>query len=123
VPLLLGTDAGAYLVEPGYSVHDELEAMTEAGLSAAQALQTATTRPAQYLGLDGEWGAIRPGARADVVLLAGNPLQQVKNARTPLGIAVRGRWLDAAALNSMIERQAAANRMAIASSTDRLAVH
>jgi imidazolonepropionase-like amidohydrolase len=58
VPLLLETDAGAYLVEPGHSVHDELEAMTEAGLSAAQALQTATTHPTKYLGLDDEWGSI-----------------------------------------------------------------
>ena len=62
MPLLLGTDAGAHLVEPGYSVHDELEALSEAGLSAAEALQTATTQPAKYLRLDREWGVIRAGA-------------------------------------------------------------
>ena len=62
-------------------MHDELEWMTRAGLSPAEALRTATINPAQFLGRADSDGSIRPGNRADLVLLAANPLQDIRNTR------------------------------------------
>ncbi|MCB2065921.1 MAG: amidohydrolase family protein [Erythrobacter sp.] len=101
VLLLAGTDtANAFMVH-GWSLNDELVALRDAGLSDAEAIRTATLNPARYLGEEGEWGEVRPGARADLVLLAANPLEDVANYRQIAGVMVAGRWLDAATIAQM----------------------
>ncbi len=105
--LLLGTDAGSAHTEPGFSIHDELAALVEAGLTPYEALRTGTAQAAVYLGEAGAFGVVRRGARADLVLLEGNPLRDIAQTRRVAGVMTRGRWLDAAALAHRMETAAA----------------
>lgn len=95
VPLMLGTDAmGFPLVIPGVSVHDEMRLLEDAGLTPYRVLRTATIQPAKYLGVEDEVGTIAVGNRADLVLVEGNPFENLGTLRAPIGVMVRGRWLD-----------------------------
>jgi imidazolonepropionase-like amidohydrolase len=90
-------DAGVGLLlaaDDGWTVHDELAALVGAGLTPYQALLTGTRNPAQYLGLLDSAGTVAVGKRADLVLLSGNPLQDVRHAAEPAGVMIGSRWLD-----------------------------
>ena len=103
VPLLAGSDNPNYCLVPGFSLHWELALLVEAGLSPAEALQTATVNAARALGKDGEEGKVAPGFRANLVLLADNPLEDINNTRGVSGVLVGGRWLDKPALDSLLD--------------------
>jgi imidazolonepropionase-like amidohydrolase/ABC-type multidrug transport system permease subunit len=78
IPLVMGTDAGNPLVFHGPSMHHELELWVQAGIPAAVALQAATSNAARLLGAANRFGAIRKGMEADLLLVDGNPLEDVK---------------------------------------------
>jgi hypothetical protein len=103
VGLLAGTDTGEPYVLPGYSLHNELESFVDAGLTPAQALRTATINPARYFGIETRAGSIAPGKRADLVLLDGNPLDDIRNTRKISGVVVRGRLLDRKELDRVLK--------------------
>jgi imidazolonepropionase-like amidohydrolase len=88
--LLLGSDAPQIFNVPGFSAHRELGFLVDAGLSPFEALQTGTTAPAEFLGLD--TGAIVVGKEADLVLLDANPLDDIANSRRVYGVMLRGSW-------------------------------
>lgn len=100
VPLLAGTDTGlptAALGIFGYgaTLHGELELLVEAGLSAMQALVAATSAPARAFRLT-DRGRIRPGMRADLVLVDGDPTQDIHDTRNLVAIWKRGARLELA---------------------------
>jgi imidazolonepropionase-like amidohydrolase len=100
--LLLATAATLRsTVVPGASAHYELRELVAAGLTPFEALRTATANPAIVLGVPGEFGIVVPGARADLLLLDANPLEDVGNTERLAGVMVRGRWLPAAELLRM----------------------
>ncbi|WP_116949717.1 amidohydrolase family protein [Jiangella endophytica] len=105
VPLLAGTDYGTCGLFPGFSLHDELRLLVRAGLSTAAALRAATVEPARFLG-NRRGGRIAAGAPADLVVLAADPLADIANTQRIDGLVTRGRYLDAA------ERQAVLDRVA-----------
>ena len=76
--VLAGTDAGDLFVPPGASLHDELALLVEAGMSEMRALRAATTDSTTVLGL-ADRGVIRAGAKADLVILGSDPLQDIEN--------------------------------------------
>ena len=85
VPILAGTDANAgpgipFSPRHGESLHDELELLIEAGLSTVEALRAATVLPAQHFGLH-DRGVIEPGRRADLVLIDGDPIADIRATR------------------------------------------
>ncbi len=85
VPILAGTDANAgpgipFSPRHGESLHDELELLIEAGLSTVEALCAATVLPAQCFGLR-DRGVIEPGRRADLVLIDGDPISDIRATR------------------------------------------
>lgn len=104
IPLLLGTDAVG-LLAPGFTVHQELVMLVEAGLSPYQALQSATIMPARWQGLASEKGYIGKGARADLVLLAANPLEDIRASQKILGVMRLGQWFDRQALDQMLQKR------------------
>ena len=81
VPIGAGTDTPIALAIPGYSLHRELEMLVRAGLTPLQAIEAATVRPAQFLGIEDQMGTIEVGKRADLVLLSQNPLDDIRNTR------------------------------------------
>lgn len=90
VPLLAGTDAGIDLVSPGTSLTRELELLVEAGLTPYQALTSATSEPARFLGRGTGLGMVAEGMQADLVLLSANPLVDIAAVRLPVGLVQRG---------------------------------
>jgi len=103
VGILAGTDMTNPYVFPGFSLHDELALLVEAGLTPLQALQTATANPARYLGKTSELGTIGVGKLADLVLLDADPLVDIHNTQRIGAVVVAGRLLDRAQLNSMLQ--------------------
>lgn len=92
VTVLAGSDAGPFnsFTYPGFALHDELEALVEAGLSPAQALRSATTAPASFMGMGDELGRVAPGYVADLVLLDRNPLEDISATRSIVTVVRRG---------------------------------
>lgn len=80
IPMAAGTDSGAgELICPlGSSLHRELWLYTEAGLTPMEALQTATGNAARLCGLEQEVGTLRPGMMADLILVNGDPLSDIR---------------------------------------------
>ena len=110
VGLLLGSDAPQFFNVPGFSLHNELEYMVAAGLSPYEALNMGTAAPADFFDAEGEFGRIAVGLAADLVLLAENPLEDVSVASRPLGVMVRGEWLDRQRIDAGLEAIAARHR-------------
>ncbi len=96
VPFLLGSDAPQVWNVPGFSVHRELEALVTSGLTPYQALRTGTMNVAEFMGESASSGSITTGKRADLLLLDGNPLQDIRNTQRIAGVMVAGRWIDGA---------------------------
>jgi len=94
VRLLLGSDAPQIFSVPGFSLHQELGLMVEAGLTVYEALSTGTVAAAEFFDAENEFGRVREGLAADLILIAGNPLQDAGVASHPDGVMVRGVWLD-----------------------------
>jgi imidazolonepropionase-like amidohydrolase len=62
-------------------------------LTRYEAIRAATINPAVFLGKDEEFGTVAEGKRADLLLLGGNPLQDLTRLKQPVGVMVRGKWL------------------------------
>jgi imidazolonepropionase-like amidohydrolase len=108
--LLAGSDLGAPLLVPGFSMHDELELLvTAAGMTPLQALRSATILPARVNGLGDSLGSIEAGKLADIVVLDANPLTDIRNTRKISAVVANGRLLNRAALDRILaDAQAAA---------------
>ena len=105
---LVGTDAAGYPFNiAGFAAHDEMLIMRDEGITDADIVRAATTEAAAALRQEREFGAVRAGMRADLVLLTDNPLQDVAAYTTNRGIMARGRWYDRAALDAAMDRVAA----------------
>ena len=110
VKLLVGTDGLNVGVVPGFSAHDELEELVEAGLSPYHALRAATSNASAFLGSTPCIGRVRAGCVADLLLLDANPLDAIGNTRRIAGVMVRGRWLSRRELDGLLESLAAGGR-------------
>jgi imidazolonepropionase-like amidohydrolase len=99
VNLLLGSDAPQVFNVPGFSTHNELLYLTQAGLTPYQALKTGTVNPGKYFNLD-KSGIVAPGAIADLILLNGNPLADITQTRKIEGVFLSGQWLSRAFLDA-----------------------
>jgi len=105
VPLLAGTDTPNPYTYPGFSLHEELELLVSAGLSPLEALQSATIRAAQFLGVDELFGSVEEGKVANLVLLDSNPLEDIRNTKEIRGVVLRGNFLDKAKLDELLVHQ------------------
>jgi len=102
ISFMTGTDATAPNVFPGFSLHEDLSYLVEAGLSPMQALQAATAKPAEFLGRSAEQGTIEVGKRADLVLLDANPLEDIHNTQKIRAVIVNGKLLDRIELDALL---------------------
>jgi len=91
--ILLGTDSPQIFSVPGFSIHRELKAMADAGMSAWEILLSGTRNVGEYFQGRDSFGTVAVGRRADLLLLNANPLSDVANVADRAGVMFRGRWL------------------------------
>lgn len=89
VTIVAGTDASNPFVFPGYSLHHELELMVEAGLTPMEALEASTHRAAEMMREEDVFGTVEPGKQANLLVLAANPLEDIRNTRA-LDLIIHG---------------------------------
>lgn len=102
VPFMAGTDTPIGYLIPGQSLHRELELLVESGFSNEHALQAATINPATFLGVEAETGQIKVGYNADLVLLKGNPLQNISFTQQIHAVIKNGTFWSISELDSML---------------------
>jgi hypothetical protein len=100
--ILAGTDTGDAYVVPGYALHDELSLLVEAGLAPSEALASATVQPARYFGIEDAYGTVERGRVASLVLLDGNPLDDIRNTRRIAAVIQKGRLLPRKCLDGLL---------------------
>ena len=105
--ILLGSDAPQVFNVPGFSMHEELEEYVLAGLSPYEALRTGTVNVAAFYGREADRGTVAEGKVADLVLLRGDPLEDVAHLRNPAGVMYRGHWLSGEEIDARLEAVAA----------------
>jgi hypothetical protein len=103
VGLLLGCDAPQVFNVPGFSTHNELEYLVLSGLTPYEALSTGTRNVGIYLNKPGT-GVIQQDAAADLVLLDGNPLVDIKQTRNIAGVMLAKQWLSKEFIQSELKR-------------------
>jgi imidazolonepropionase-like amidohydrolase len=102
VRVLAGTDTANPYVFPGFSLHDELALLVEAGLTPLEALQTATINPAKFFNKSDTLGTIEKGKLADLILLDANPLENIANTKKINAVVLNGRLFDRNDLDKML---------------------
>jgi imidazolonepropionase-like amidohydrolase len=102
--MLAGTDVTNPFCFPGFSLHDELALLVQAGLTPLEALQSATRGPAEFLGKQQELGTVEAGKWADLVLLDADPLQDITNTRRIAGVVIAGKFLPKSVLDAMLAK-------------------
>lgn len=92
VLIAMGTDSGATPVRAqGFSEHLELQLMTEAGLSPLEAITVATKNAATALKVQQQYGTLEPGKVADLIILNGDPVKDIKNTREIVAVYKDGK--------------------------------
>jgi imidazolonepropionase-like amidohydrolase len=118
VIVMAGTDANNAVAAPGFSLHDEMKALVNAGMTPAQSLRAATATPSEWM--QNRTGKVAPGYRADLVLLDGNPLDDIENTRRIQAVVVGGRPINRAQREAMLESVRQANERSRSVSIDSL---
>jgi imidazolonepropionase-like amidohydrolase len=94
VSLVTGSDAGNFLVIHGPTVQHEIQLWVQAGIAPSAALQAATSNAARLLGEENKFGSIRPGADADLLIVDGNPLEDITATERISMVIFKGERLD-----------------------------
>jgi imidazolonepropionase-like amidohydrolase len=90
--------AGTDQVVPGHSLRRELELYVQAGFTPMEAIQAATIVPARVMKMDKESGTVEAGKVADLILVNGNPLENIRNLRNADLVITKGRVFETAKL-------------------------
>ncbi|RNF82790.1 amidohydrolase family protein [Montanilutibacter psychrotolerans] len=111
VPLILGTDAPTIPgLAPGYAVHEDMRALEDAGLTRYEVLSSATHTPGEMIHRAmpqaDTFGTVTEGKRADLILSAGNPLDDLSTLRKPLGVMANGTWYSDKDLQGLLDELA-----------------
>jgi hypothetical protein len=102
VQFLAGTNSPSANSFPGFSLHQELELLVKGGFTPLQALQAATFNPALYMAKLDKYGVVERGRIANMVLLDGNPLSDIRNTQKISGVVLRGTYLSRSELDGML---------------------
>jgi hypothetical protein len=106
IPMMAGTDSTAPNLVPGFALHDSIADFVRAGFTPMEALQAATSKPAEFLNRSNEQGTIVPGHRADLLLLDANPLEDIHNTQKIRAVILNGNYLDRNALDALLNKAA-----------------
>lgn len=111
VPILAGTDTPIPVMIPGFSMREELAELERAGLPRYSVLWAATAGPGQFIAETvaepgTRFGVVAVGAKADLLLLDGNPLEDLGAIERLAGVMVAGRWLGRSEIEARLEAMA-----------------
>ena len=108
--VLMGTDSPHLFNVPGFSLRNEIRSMEAAGLTPYEVLVTGTRKVAEFAGRElleaGNFGIIAEGNRADLILLRGNPFEDLDHLWNQEGVMVRGRWISREEIDGRLARMA-----------------
>jgi len=109
VKILAGTDCPIGYLTPGLSLHDELLLLSKSGMSNMEILKSATYGPAEYFNMQDQLGTIADDMIADLLILDGNPLEDIRNTQKINAVIKDGSLMDRSILNGMLEKLDAVN--------------
>lgn len=116
VKILIGTDTGDSYVFPGFDVHDEMAEYVKAGIAPQDVLRMATIDAAKFSRAATKFGSVEVGKEADMMLLAANPYDDIRNTQKIDGVFYNGQYFDRNALDKLLdfaEQQAGSIRLNI----------
>lgn len=108
--ILFGTDSPQQFSVPGFSIHREMKAMVDCGMTPFEVLQTATKNVGEYFKGRDTFGLVAPGHRADLILLKANPVSDLGHLTQRAGVMVRGRWIPESEIAAGLARIAAESK-------------
>jgi imidazolonepropionase-like amidohydrolase len=101
--IMTGSDTPEFLWLYGFTMHRELKALADAGLSNYAALEAATKNPSMFFGTLNQVGTIEKGKRADLILLNANPLENISATENRAGVMLKGKYYAQAELNKWLD--------------------
>lgn len=101
--IVAGTDVSLPGIVAGFSLQNESSNFAAIGFTPFEALKTATRNPAEFRGLKHDFGTVEAGMRADLVLLEGNPLQDIEQVRRIAGVMLNGQWISPGGIERRLE--------------------
>lgn len=101
--IMAGSDTPEFLFLYGFSMHRELKALADAGLSNYAALAAGTRNPHEYIGSIKRSGTIEKGKNADLMLLDANPLDDITNTEKRSGVMLKGKFYTQAEMNGWLD--------------------
>ena len=100
---MLGSDAPQVFDVPGFSVHHELRYLVDAGLTPYEALKTGTVNVGKFLNRE-DIGTVKKGAVSDLILLNGNPLEDINQSKNIEGVMMGNLWLNKEYINAELKK-------------------
>ena len=101
---MLGCDAPQVFNVPGVATHHELQYLVDAGLTPYEAIKTGTVNVARFYKKNGQAGVVRKGAVSDLILLNGNPLENISNTMKIDGVMLNKNWLPKAYIEQSLKK-------------------
>lgn len=101
--IMTGSDTAEFLWLYGFTIHRELKALKDAGLSNYAVLEAGTRNPHEYLGSISKSGTVEKGKAADLVLLNANPLENISATEDRAGVMLRGEWFTQVEMNGWLD--------------------
>jgi imidazolonepropionase-like amidohydrolase len=103
VDLLVGSDSGMMYMAAGVSTHIEMALLKQSGLSDFDVIQAATINPAKALKIAEQYGSIKVGKVADLVITLENPSKDIGYLKTPNAVVKSGQWVSREQLDKLKE--------------------
>jgi hypothetical protein len=104
VPIIMSSDSPQVFNVPGFSIHNEIKSMQQAGISPYEILKSGSVNVAKYFEMEDEFGKIQEGLSADFVMVSGNPLEKMEVLREVEGLMLRGQWITKDKLEEELKR-------------------
>lgn len=100
--LLVGTDSPNPYVVPGFSTHEELRRLANSGISNYDVLRIGTYNAARFLNKQDQFSSIEKGKLGEVILVEGNPLENLSSVENLKGVLSQGRWFSEKRLKGLL---------------------